>query len=210
MTELTEKLYKVRMDNGDVALVQPLSPLAYQSLLREAERIYPDPDKAQYTQPLPNALDPSLTIAAEDNPEYVQAIKKAVQKQMDWVYVAMLRAGVIVDTEEGKQATFNRYRPKLAQLAALGGEIEDVVRTNPWLATCLFCIVTTRTDIRNVGDAARENLSQEEIRAAIKAFFRPVQRSGLAGDHRAEVTPGVSGSTREAAQTNNRTQPAIG
>lgn len=188
MPDVLETVYRVPLDSGEVAIVRPLSPLAYQLLLQEAEKRYPDPDKKEYEKPLDNAYDPSLTVPAEENPEYKAARNRALQKQLDWVYVNMVRMGIVIDSEAGQEATIERFKPQLrliAQCVPIGDD--------PWLATVLYGMITTRKDIARIGNAARTALSQEDVRAAVTTFRREIQWRRPAGDYRDEGASGAQG-----------------
>ncbi len=195
MDEPQELLYRVTCDSGDIAIVRPFSPLAYHAFVVEAERLYPPPNEADYVQPLENAAVEGLTVPAKDNPKYTEAAVAAMRQQVNWTYLAVIRSGVVIDTEEGQEATIERYRPQIDILREQAGVEED-----GWLATVLYGVIRTQRDILNIVSAARGSLTQEEIRAAVEAFRRPIQRNQLVNRVNGKTASRVKTATRQTAE----------
>lgn len=205
MSDLTEKLYETPLDSGELVWIKPLSPLTYQALLNEARRLFPEPNPAEYQRPLQNAFVEGLLEPPEQNPDYVEALRKARVDQINWIYEAVIRLGVVVDTPEGKEATIARYA---AQLAAVRKYTK--VEEDDWLATVLYCLISTRQDNQVIVEVAREVLTREEIRNAVRSFRRPVQRSRSAAHHRKPGAPRVERRARETAEAEDQLQRAPG
>lgn len=193
-SEPSELLLEVTCDSGEIAIVEPLSPFAYQALVREAERLYPMPNKDDYVKPLEGAPIEGLTVGAEHNEEYVKATRKAIQSFKNWLFVAVLDAGVVIDTVEGREVTMARYAARLKALAERGVSIED-----EWLATVKFGVIRTPADTDRIVNAARGGLSQEEIDGAVRSFRRSIQRCADSGDTAAQAASSAAGSTRQTA-----------
>lgn len=168
MQTIQEALVEMQLDSGEIVLIRRLSPFARQALLNRAEEIHPNPEKKLFERPLsdtvPNAM-PGVMAAAEDNPDYKAALQTAKIAQMKWFNDTVIQSGVVVDSKEGREQTIERYMPRLQSLRELLS-----LPDNPWLATVLYGLITTKDDRIRIVKAAIETLTEEDIRLAMRSF----------------------------------------
>lgn len=156
------------LDSNEAVWIRRLSPFATQSLLDKANEIYPSPDVKKYEFPLSeiasNAM-PGMMVSGEESEQYQKDLTAAKIKQNKWFNAAIIGAGVVVDTPEGREATITRYGERIATLRVLTYLPED-----PWLATVMYGLITTWEDRNRIAAIASGTLTGKEISAALRMF----------------------------------------
>lgn len=168
MPEQQERVIAVTLDSNETVYVRRLSPLATQLLVVKAEKLFPSPRPEEYVKPLSDIASNAvagMTVPAEQNPAYQQAVIKAKAQRDAWGRDALIEMGVVVDTPEGRDKTIARYAERLAALAKFGDLPENV-----WLATVQYGLMTTSLDRSLITRAATGVLTGEEIRLALTTF----------------------------------------
>lgn len=184
--QTTEKLYTLTLDSGAPVYVRSLSPIARAAIMDAAIERYPDPDKAPFEQPAPNAPPGvNITIPAEENPEYVQQRYIAQVRRMNHVNDAIIRGGVVCDSPLGKQFLIDHYAPLRQQML----KVMTLGELDVWTETVITCLIRTRDDAIAIANAASEVISADEVRRAMKSFRRDVQWTGFNGNFSPESTP---------------------
>ena len=192
----TERLANVPLlDSGEIVYVRPLPPFMRQLLVQESRLIHPDPKPEDFIRPLANAAREGATEPAALNPDYLAAKVKVQDERTNWLYNAVIKQDVVVDTPEGREATLARYAHRMAQLRK---KVQTLPYEDEWQAVVLLCIVGGPADILRIGNAALDTLTEADIKAGIAFFRRHVQRNGAARDHR---EPGASRPKRRSQKT---------
>lgn len=168
--QVTERLVEVSLDSGELVYVQPLSVWGQQAILNLIDDEHPAPAPEDYQKPLEGSVI-GASYPLEMNTEYQAALtaNRAIRNRLFTARV--FEAGVVVDTPEGRAATLARYASRLAQRRAVMRLPED-----DWTALVMFILVTSTNDISLILNAATANLREDEVRSALRAFRRPVQR----------------------------------
>lgn len=184
-----EKLYTLTLDSGVPVYVRPLSPIAQTAILDALNERYPDPDKALYEKPAPNA-PPGVVIMmpADENEDYIKARRVALVSRMNAFNDAVIRAGVVCDSPLGQQRLIDHYAPLRALLLAITPIEADV-----WQQTVMLCLIRTRSDAITIVNAAIETLTESEVRNGIKSFRRDLQWSGVDGNFGEQGASGTPG-----------------
>lgn len=169
--QLTERLVEVALECGELIYVQPLSAWAQQAILDQIDTEHPAPDPAVYEQMLEGSII-DAPIPLESNERYQKALTTHRELRNRIFLARIFEAGVVVDTPEGREATLIRYAERLQARRAV-----MKLPANDWLACVMFVLVTSVTDMLRVMNAATATLREDEVRGALRAFRRPVQRT---------------------------------
>lgn len=171
MAGRTQKVFEVDLENGEVVVVEAISPLLLRKLWARAEEVYPDPDPRQYDQPLVHAAIDGLMKQGEESDAYKRARMEAFNKQNGFVSVAVIEHGVVIDTKEGREATLTRLHPKLERLRQ---HLGDAMPEDDWQAAVMFCLISTRRDVSRIVEASKDALKEEEVKDWMRVFQRPL------------------------------------
>lgn len=171
MQARTQKVFEVDLENGEVVVVEAISPLLLRKLWARAEELYPDPDPRQYDTPLVHAAIEGLMKQGEESDEYKRASALSFNKQNSFVCTAVIEHGVVIDTKEGRAATLARLRPKLERLRQ---HLGDTMPEDDWQAAVMFCLISTRRDVSRIAEASKDALKEEEVKDWMRVFQRPL------------------------------------
>lgn len=199
---MDNQLYEVPLMSGEILIVKPISPFLRPVIYEAVKREHPEPDPELYKRPLENAFEEGLKEAAEDNPEYVKARKKALQEQLFAFNEKVVRAGVAVQVKgEEREVTIGRYAAQLKEIRAMCPDAPE----DDWTATVMYCLVSSVVDMALIRELSSEQLTQEEIAAAANSFRLQVQRTRRVGHPDKQSTSGVSAGSRKTAKTGRST-----
>lgn len=175
---MTQLLFERETERGEVVYGRPLAPYVRQNFTDQAKALYPDPDVTPFIQPPdPDALTPELgkQIAEQEaleHPDYLKLKEEVALQRRMWLWDMTLKAGVIVDTPEGRAKTLERYRDELEHIRAL---LTDPIKDD-WLACVVYCLIVSYKDLEWIYRAAWQQISEDAQLAAVRYFRRDVQR----------------------------------
>jgi len=105
--------------SGVVFYITPVSLPTLRAIQLRAADMFPYPDETPYRHPEENAFDPNQLSPAEDNPEYVAAVKAVDYERGKWVDKTIFNYAAKMPKYPTQQALLDAYKPQLNDLKSI-------------------------------------------------------------------------------------------